>query len=112
MTHWNVSNKYQAIKTYSELIGRKFDSKTECRRAEQLFMLEKQGAIKDLKFQVPFQLCLKPNIKLKVDFQYTEVSSGRVILEDSKGVMTREARVKFAWLKEKYGIQAFLTGGK
>ena len=73
-------------------------------------MLEKQGAIKDLQFQVPFQLCLKPNIKLKVDFQYTETSSGRVIFEDSKGVMTREARVKFAWLKEKHGVDVFFTG--
>ena len=110
MTRFNYTNKYQAIKTYSEIIGRKFDSKTECRRAEELFLFEKQGAIKDLKFQVPFQLCLKPNIKIRVDFQYTEVSSGRVILEDSKGVMTREARVKFAWLKEKHGVDVFFTG--
>jgi len=113
MTRFNYANKYQAIKTYSEVIGRKFDSKTEAKRAEQLFMFEKQGAIKDLKFQVPFQLCLKPNIKIRVDFVYTETSSGRVIHEDSKsGILTREARVKFAWLQEKHGIQVFLTGGK
>lgn len=110
MTRFNFTNKYQTVKTYSNIIGRKFDSKTECKRAEQLFMLEKQGAIKDLEFQVPFQLCLKPNIKIRVDFRYTETSSGRVILEDSKGVMTRESRVKFAWLKEKFGVDVFITG--
>jgi len=109
MTHWNNTNKYMAKKTYSNVLERKFDSKAECRRAEELFLLQKAGAIKDLKFQVPYQLSKKPNIKIKIDFVYTEVESGRLIHEDTKGMETREFRVKRAWLQEKYGVQVFLT---
>lgn len=106
---WNNTNKYRAKKTLSNLLERTFDSKAECRRAEELFMLQKAGAIKDLQFQVPYQLSLKPNIKIRIDFQYIEVDSGKLVHEDSKGMETREFRVKRAWLKEKYGIDVYLT---
>lgn len=111
MARFNVANKYRAVKTYSELIGRKFDSKTEARRAEQLFMLQKAGAIKDLQFQVPFQLSLKPNIKIRIDFSYYDKESKQTVYEDSKGMQTREFRVKMAWLQEKLGVKVYLTGG-
>jgi len=110
---FNFSNKYHAKKSYSQLCERTFDSKAECRRAEALKMLEKAGAISELKFQVPYQLCLKPNIKIRIDFQYIETSSGRLIHEDTKGQTSgssyREFRVKTAWLQEKFGVQVFLT---
>lgn len=95
-------NKYSATKTFSELCGRTFDSKKEARRGEELVLLEKVDAISDLRYQVPFQLCLKPNIKIKVDFAYRE--DGKTIFEDTKGVLTREARVKLAWLAEKHDV--------
>ena len=98
----NWQNKYAAKKTFSELCGRTFDSKAEARRGEELVLLEKAGEIKDLEYQVSFLLCQKPNIKIKVDFAYQE--NGNKIFEDVKGVMTRDARVKIAWLREKYGI--------
>jgi len=96
------SNKYSATKTYSELCERTFDSKKEARRGEELVLLEKAEAISDLQYQVPFQLSLKPNIKIKVDFAYRQ--DGKTIYEDTKGILTREARVKLAWLAEKHGV--------
>jgi len=119
-------NKYSAKKTYSELCGRTFDSKAEARRGEELALLEKAGGISDLEYQVSFKLCESPNIKIKIDFKYTQ--DGIVIYEDVKGYgyssdrvlksgkvnksispEMREFRVKRAWLAEKYNVQVLLT---
>jgi len=111
MNYWQKRRtKYGAVKSWSELCQRKFDSKTEARRGEELWLLQKSGAISGLTFQKDIRLCDKPKISIKVDFVYTETSSGRLVHEDTKGVgETREFRVKRAWLKEKYGIDVFLT---
>jgi hypothetical protein len=99
--------KYNARKTYSELCGRTFDSKAEARRGEELKLLEKAGEISNLEYQISFQLCQKPNIKIKVDFVYQE--NGQKTFEDVKGMgETREFRVKRAWLKEKYGVEVII----
>ena len=100
-------NKFSAKRTFSELCGREFDSKAEARRGEELKLLEMAGEIMNLQYQVPFQLCLKPNIKLKVDFVYK--FNGDIVHEDSKGILTREFRVKMAWLKEQQGIDVWIT---
>ena len=105
MGNWH--NKYSAKKTYSELCGRMFDSKAEARRGEELELLQKAGEISDLQYQVQFLLCQKPNIKIKVDFAYKE--NGVVAYEDTKGVLTREFRVKMAWLEQSQGIKVILT---
>lgn len=109
--YWrNRSNtKYGAVKTWSELCQRKFDSKAECKRGEELWLLQQSGAISGLTFQKDIRLCDKPKISLKVDFVYTETSSCRLIHEDTKGVLTRDARTKFAWLKQLKGIDVFFT---
>ena len=94
--------KYGAKKTESELCGRTFDSKSEARRGEELYLLEQAGVIEDLEYQESFTLCQKPNIKIKVDFAYTV--EGEKVYEDAKGMMTREFRVKMAWLEQSQGI--------
>lgn len=107
MSRINRGNKYSAKKTYSELCQRTFDSRKEALRGEDLALLEKMGEISDLKYQVSFQLCQKPNIKIKLDFAYKE--NGKMVYEDVKGMgETREFRVKRAWLAEKYGIEVKL----
>lgn len=98
-----MSNKYGAQRTYSELCGRTFDSKLEARRGEELALLQRAGEISDLKYQVRFNLCLKPKITVTIDFCYFE--DGRTIYEDTKGVLTRDSRTKYAWLQEKYGVE-------
>ena len=119
-----MRNKYGAIKTWSELVGRTFDSKAEARRGEELCLLEKAGEIKNLKYQVQFILSEKPRISIKIDFCYlnhyvappdTPAVSIKnyvdwvLVHEDTKGVLTRDTRTKLAWLKEKYGVEVLLS---
>jgi len=102
-----MNNKYHAIKTYSSLCGRQFDSKREAGRAEELHLLQMAGQIEKLKYQVPFVLSEKPRVTIKIDFGY--VQDGKQVYEDSKGVLTRDARTKLAWMKEKFGIDVILS---
>ena len=99
-------NKYGAVRTYSELCQRAFDSRAEARRGENLAMLQREGEISDLEYQVRFVLCDKPKVSITLDFAYTE--NGEKVYEDVKGVETREFRVKLAWLKEKHGVEVRL----
>lgn len=96
-------SKYRAVRTDSEACGRIFDSKAEARRGEELKLLEQDGVIKDLEYQVSFLLCQKPSIKIKVDFAYK--LDGRIFYEDVKGMETREFRVKRAWLEQSQGVK-------
>lgn len=118
MNHWRQS-KFKAIKTWSELCQRKFDSKAEAKRGEELWLLQEAGAISGLEFQKNYRLCDSPKISIKLDFVYIETSTGDTVHEDVKGAIeskslrnpgTREFRVKLAWLQEKFGITVFLTG--
>jgi hypothetical protein len=101
-----IGNKYHAIRTYSALCDRTFDSKAEATYGEGLAMALKARAIEDLRYQVKFVLCEKPKITVTIDFTYLE--NGRRIYEDVKGVLTRDSRTKYAWLKEKYGVEVRL----
>ena len=104
-----MSNKYGAKRTYSALCDREFASKWEARRGEELELLQRAGEISNLRYQVPFKLCLKPKITVTIDFCYYE--DGRTIYEDAKGMLTRDSRTKYAWLKEKYGVEVKLIRG-
>jgi hypothetical protein len=106
----NNGNKYGAIRTYSELCGRTFDSKSEARRGEELALLERVGEIHCLEYQKCFNLSIKPKITITIDFCYLEGVFGVALpfYEDVKGVLTRDFRTKLAWLKEKYGIEVKL----
>jgi len=105
-------NKYNAKRTYSELCGREFSSKAEARRGEELALLERAGEIGKLEYQPKFILCQEPEITYTADFRYTKkvpfgdtpYTISMVVVEDVKGVLNRETRVKLAWLKEKHGL--------
>ena len=105
-------NKYGAVRTWSELCQREFASKKECIRAEELTLLEKAKEIYNLEFQPKYVLCSNPKITYTADFRYrdyTRPSSDVIVVEDSKGLLLRETRVKIAWVKEKYGIDVLLS---
>ena len=102
-----MSNKYRAIREYSSLCQREFHSKLEARRAEELYLLERAGEIEDLKYQVPFVLSVRPSVKVIIDFSYG--LHGVRCFEDTKGILTAEARVKLAWLKQLHNIEVILT---
>ncbi len=99
-------NKYHAVRTYSELCQRTFDSKAEARRGEELCLMEKAGQIQSLLYQVTFSLCERPKIGVTIDFSYIE--NGKGVWEDVKGVLTRDSRTKYAWLEKVQGIHVEL----
>jgi len=101
------SNKYHAVRTYSELCDRTFDSKAECQHGEGLYLIQKAGDISDLRYQVKFVLCETPKITVSIDFSYLE--KGKRVYEDVKGVLTRDSRTKYAWLAEKHRVTVRLT---
>lgn len=103
-------NKYNAVRTYSEMCGRTFDSKAEARRGEELKLLEQSGVIHNLEYQVKFTLNKKPRITVAVDFAYDVETLGEwdKYYEDVKGVLTRDSRTKYAWLQQKFGIEVEL----
>lgn len=85
-----------------------FDSQLECRRYQQLVLLEKAGLISNLVLQVRYEL--QPAfvyqgkrvraIEYISDFQYIE--NGVTILEDTKGYTTKDFLLKEKMLKYRY----------
>lgn len=86
-------------------------SKREARRATDLKLLEKAGQITRLQEQVPFVLApavmldgkKKPALRYVADFVYEE--EGQRIVEDAKGVRTRDYRIKRHLMKSVLGIE-------
>lgn len=92
-------SKFGAIASFSKLAGRRFDSKLERRRGEELVLMEKAGQISDLEFQ-PQTYLTAALIGYKPDFRYVE--DGIEYYEDAKGLETEAFKIK-ARLWSKYG---------
>lgn len=101
------SNKYKNIKT--KVDGIKFDSKAEAKRYIELKMLLKGKYITDLELQPKFELQPKyinnkgehiRAIIYKADFMY--IKNGITIVEDVKGVETKDFKLKKKILEYKY----------
>ena len=90
--------KYNAKKTWCD--GILFDSKKEAARYPVLKLLEKAGAIKDLKLQPKFKIVIEKTYK--ADFQYVEVETNEIIIEDVKGFKTREYITKRKYFRKQY----------
>lgn len=106
------TGKYNAKKV-SASDGTLCASKRERNRYEELLLLARAGAIKDLKIQVPFELVPKQRnadgkairkIEYVADFVYTDTETGRQIVEDTKGMKTREYVIKAKLMLWRYGI--------
>lgn len=92
-------NKYSNRKVLQDDI--KFDSTKEANRWRDLELLQKAGAITDLKRQVPFELApavllagearAKPAIRYFADAVYME--RGQLVVEDTKSDGTRKLAV-------------------
>lgn len=97
--------KYHNSKTVID--GIRFDSKKEAKRYLELKILEKAGAIQDLKRQVPYVLINKSRygraIKYVADFVYLE--NGQLVVEDVKGVRTPVYKLKKRLMAERFGIE-------
>lgn len=128
MTRWNnyggkPGNKYGAKSTVVD--GIRFDSAKEARRWQQLRLLEKAGAIRDLQRQVEFELipaqyeppktlksgrkvrgrCIERKASYFADFAYIQSDTGEYIVEDAKGMRTDVYKLKKKMVLYKYGIQ-------
>ena len=105
-------NKYNAKKT--EVDGIMFDSKAEASRYRVLKVFKQEGAIKDLRMQVKYELTPKMKTKLGkierpshyvADFVYYNNVLKSEVVEDVKGgACTQLFILKRKLMLEKYGI--------
>lgn len=101
-----VMNKYHNQKTVVDSIT--FDSKAEAARFFELKLLERAGKISELKLQPEFPLLddfakngkKVRGIKYVADFIYIE--NGKIVVEDVKGMETREFKIKRKLFESKY----------
>lgn len=102
--------KYGNRKTY--VGGQAFDSALEARRFQELRLLERAGAIRDLQTQVKFELQpafekhgkkYRP-IYYVADFVYYDVQKGLNVVEDAKGYDTDVYKIKKKMYEYRYDI--------
>lgn len=98
----NVSKKSKYHNNKIDIDGHKFDSTKEGKRYNELKLLERAGAIKDLELQKVFELQpgytkngkkIRP-ITYKADFVYLNLANNKIIVEDVKGFKTKEYLLK------------------
>lgn len=99
------------------LNGEKFDSRAELARYQTLLKLEQAGGISQLTRQVSFVLApkavvagkLKRSLIYRADFQYRDHATGRMVVEDTKGVLTEAYKIKRHLMKTLHGIDILET---
>lgn len=103
-------SKYRSQKT--EVDGIVFDSKKESKRYQQLMLMSRAGVITNLDMQVKYELvpaqyrdgkCVERAVSYVSDFEYDE--NGKHIVEDTKGVRTKDYIIKRKLMLYKYGIR-------
>lgn len=99
-------SKYGNIKTVT-LDGIQHDSIKEAKRWWELKLLERAGEIQDLQRQVKYELLPKQDGERPVyyiaDFVYTE--NGKKVVEDVKGMRTKEYKLKRKMMLYFHGIK-------
>lgn len=99
--------KYHSKKTIVD--GKKFDSMKEAVRFRELYLLQRQGYIKNLQLQVRFELIPKQKGERAcfyiADFVYTNCETGQMVVEDVKGMRTEVYKIKRKLMLYFYDIQ-------
>ena len=126
MYYYNKNNKYSNQKVTID--GETFDSKREAKRYCELKLLLKAKEIRDLKMQVKYLLIpaqyetyerygkkgqrLKDGQRLLenecayiADFVYHDAHTGELIVEDTKGMKTKDYIIKRKLMLKEYGIK-------
>lgn len=104
------ASKYSNVKI--EHNGIKFDSKREWKRYLELEAMQKRGEISELKRQVVFVLApsvvingrKRPALRYVADHVYLRRGDERQTVEDAKGCITVEYRIKRHLMKHVHGI--------
>ena len=109
--YYQPKNKYKAKKCACKH-GHNHDSTKEARRCDELYILMQTGQIKGLEFQreyllIPSQKCTAPmkserKVSYKADFVYFDNNLQKTIIEDCKGVRTKEYIIKRKLMKQLY----------
>jgi hypothetical protein len=96
-------SKYGSVRT--KVDGITFDSKKESARWCELKLLERAGDITQLVRQPEFQFLLHGKVMFRyiADFSYS-TQIGKRVVEDVKGVRTKEYRLKKKLIEELHGI--------
>lgn len=115
---YRSKSKYGAKKVVRD--GMTFDSQIEYKRYCELLLLERAGAIHDLKRQVEYELipaqfeqsngkkrgkCLERAVKYVADFVYRDVDTNKTIVEDTKGFKTKDYIIKRKLMLWVHGIR-------
>lgn len=91
--------------------GKTFDSKKEAQRYLELSLLQRAGIICDLELQKQYELIpaqrigakiVERAVKYKADFVYKE--NGETVVEDTKGVKTKDYIIKRKLMLWVHGI--------
>lgn len=124
MTRWS---KYHASKVVYE--GQTFDSRKELKRYKELILLQQAGEIKNLQRQVKYTLIpeqrepdrtgprggvikgklVERSVNYIADFTYTDTETGRQVVEDVKGIRTKEYTIKRKMMLYLYQIRILET---
>lgn len=104
---------------YKNIKHNGYDSIKEYRRAQELELMQKKGIISGLQKQVSFELIpsqredpndpkskvLERAVKYIADFQYLREKDGVLVVEDVKGMRTKEYIIKRKLMLHVYGIR-------
>ena len=100
-------SKYNAKKTKIGDIT--FDSSKEAQRYLELKLLLRAGKIRGLRMQVKFELIPKQDgeraCNYVADFVYEDAVTGQTVVEDTKGVKTRDYIIKRKLMLWRHGIR-------
>lgn len=91
--------------------GIKFDSKAEATRYSTLKVLEKTKVVTELQLQVPFTFVVNGVKVCKYVADFVYCIDGRTVVEDVKGVRTREYKLKRKLMLAVFGIEIQEIGG-
>lgn len=97
-------SKYGNEKT--EVCGELFDSKREAEDYKILLLRQKAGEIGLIRRQVDYELNLGGTHSLiyRADFVYIETATGETMVQDSKGMRTKDYKKKRRLMKKVHGI--------
>ena len=106
-------SKYGAKKVTFD--GKTFDSQKEAQRYAELRLLERGKVIEDLRLQVKFDLIpaqkgadgkvIERAVTYVADFTYVDKRTGEFIVEDTKGMKTKEYILKRKMMLYFHGIR-------
>lgn len=101
--------KYRSIPTTID--GIRFSSKKEANRYQSLKCLLNAGEIDGIILQPSYPITIngKHICKVNLDFRYTDMKTGKQIIEDVKGYDNPLSKLKRKLVQAQYGIEVVIV---